>query len=209
MANRSFISGQNVSLYIDASDLQKKIAIYRDALSEKGFEKLMNRTFNEVGRRMRTPIAREAVEKYKVTQAWVKSQMGSPQISLGPNPSVAIKLKGVKGSIGGKGRFKANVRKRGKVKGKSVQGKIVADIVKTNKTILPDTLPNQGGNPPFMANGVTFTRRGPGRLPIVAVKGLAVPQMPLNRAASETQDAILKIADERLEHNFQYMFGKT
>lgn len=203
---RSFISGINVSLYIDASDLQKKIEICRDALSPKGFERLMTRTFNEVGRRMRTPIAQETVKKYEVTQAWVKSQMGSPRITLGASPMVMVPLKGHKGSIGG--RFKARVRKAGKVRGKSVKGKIVANIVKGDQSVLPDTLPNQGGNPPFMASGVTFTRRGPARLPIVRVKGLAVPQMPLNRAASETQDRILQIAEERLEHNFQYMFGK-
>ena len=202
---RSFIGGWNVSLYIDTSDLEQKIEICRAALSQKGFEKLMNRTFNEVGKRMRVPIARETVQKYAVTQAWVKSQMGSPKISLGPTPTVAVRLKGHKGSIGG--RFKAKGRKRGSVRGRSVQGKIVANIVKGSPSVMPDTLPNQGGNPPFMVNGVAFTRRGPGRFPIVAVKGLAVPQMPLNRAASETQDAILKIANDRLDHNFEYMFG--
>ena len=204
MANRSFLTGANVSLYIDASDLQQKVELCRSVLSKKGFEKLMYRTFNEVGRRAKTPIAKETVEKYQVTQAWVRSQIGSPKISIGGNVTLAIPLKGHKGSIGG--RFHAATRKRGKVGKKSVSGKIVAHIVKGESSVMPDVMKNQGGNPPFMANGVAFTRRGPDRLPIVSVKGLAVPQMPLNRAASPTQDRILELAEERLEHNFQYMF---
>ena len=221
---RSFIGGYGVTIEIDATDLQQKIAICRDALSRKGFERLMNRTFNEVGRRMRTPIAEETVKKYEVTQAWVKSQMLAPRITLGATPTCVVPLKGHKGSIGG--RFKARARKAGRVRGKSVAGKIVANIVKGDQSVMPPVMRNQGGNPPFMlyvqkgvqgakrikpqgsSKEVAFTRRSSKRMPIVSVKGLAVPQMPLNRAASETQDRILEMAEKRLDHNFQYMFGK-
>ena len=66
---------------------------------------------------------------------------------------------------------------------------------------------NQGGQPPFMSGGVAFTRKTAARLPIVRVVGLAVPQMPLNRSAEETQDQILDLTARRLEHNFYFMLG--
>ena len=221
MANRSFIGGFNVSLYVDMSDLQEKIETCRVALSRKGYEALMNRTFNEVGKKMRTYVTEESVKEYEVTKAWVRSQMLGTKIHLGASPQVVIPLRGAKGSIGG--RFKARARSRGKVNGMSVKGRIVANIVRGSQSVMPPVMKNQGGNPPFVlyvtkgvqgASGkggqkdVVFTRKGPGKMPIVSVKGLAVPQMPLNRAADAIQDRIVEYAGERLEHNFQYMFGK-
>jgi hypothetical protein len=222
--SRSFILGYNVSLYIDASDLQEKIEICRDALSPKGYERLMNRTFNEVGKKMTTITVEEARKEYDVTKRWIRSQIKRPEITLGAFPVVKLPLSGHKGSIGAV--FKARGRRAGKVRGVSVKGRIVANIVTSGQSVLPQVMRNQGGNPPFVlyvqkgvkgATGkkpkgsskeVVFTRRGPGRLPIVAVKGLAVPQMPLNRSASKTQDAILEYAGKRLESNFKYMFGR-
>lgn len=206
MANRSFINGMNVNLYIDASDLMEKVELCRAVLSKPNFEKLIRRTFNEVGRRAATPIAKETVQKYQVTKKWVKSQILAPKIETGANVRLIIPLRGHKGSIGG--RFRARVRKAGRIGHKSVKGKIVSNVVKGQPSVMPDVMKNQGGNPPFLAKGVAFTRKGPNRFPIVSVKGLAVPQMPLNRAASPTQDRILELAEERLEHNFQYMFRR-
>ena len=221
MANRSFIGGFNVSLYVDMSDLQEKIEACRVALSRKGYEALMNRTFNEVGKKMRTYVAEESVKEYEVTKTWVRSQMKGTKIQLGASPRVEIPLSGHKGSIGG--RFKARARSRGKVNGRSVRGRIVANIVRGSQSVMPPVMKNQGGNPPFVlyvtkgvqgASGkkgkntkdVVFTRRGTGSKPIVSVKGLAVPQMPLNRAADAIQDRTLEYAGERLEHNFYHMF---
>lgn len=201
MANRSFIGGYNVSLYIDASDFFEKVEYCKQVLSRQQFERMLKDTLYDVGKRAPTPIAREQVKQYAVTQAWVKSQMGSPRLN---GNSLMIPLRGAKGSIGG--RFHAKARSKGKVNGQSVKGRIVARIVKGQQSVMPSTMDHQGGNPPFMMHGVAMTRRGPGRFPIVSVKGLAVPQMPLNRAASGTQDRILEIAEERLAHNFGRLF---
>lgn len=201
MASRSFISGVNVSLYIDASDFFEKIERCRQVLSAAQLEKMLKNTLYDVGQRAPKPIAQEQVKEYAVTQTWVKSQIGFPKMS---GNSLMIPLRGAKGSIGG--RFHAQGRKKGKVNGQSVKGRIVASIVRGQKSVMPSVMSHQGGNPPFMMGKVAMTRRGPGRFPIVAVKGLAVPQMPLNRAASGTQDRILEIAEERLEHNFERLF---
>lgn len=208
MANRSFIGGYGVTFYIDATDFMDKVQYYREKLSKPQFERMMKNVLYDVGRRAPVPIAREQTKKYAVTQAWVKGQIRSPRID---GNSLVIPLKGPKGSIGG--TFRARARKRGKVGGRSAKGRIVTSIVKGQQSLLPDAMVNQGGNPPFMirnaktgGKNVAFTRRGPGRFPIVAVKGMAAPQMPLNLAAEGTQDRLLEIAEERLEHNFQRLF---
>ena len=191
-SGNSFIYG-SVSAYIDASDFSEKVQMCRNVMSQDNYYKLINRTFNEIGRRLQTPIAREIQKSYVVTQDWVKNQMGAPKISP---MEIRIPLKGKKGSIGG--RFRARARKNGRVS---------SNIVKSGVSVLPTAMQNQGGNPPFMVNGVCFTRRTAARLPIVSVKGLAVPQMPLNQAADDVQDQILDIAGKRLMHNLDHMFG--
>lgn len=189
----SFISGGGVYLYVDATDFFEKVQFCKTVMSRQNFYKLINRTFNEIGHRLQTPIAQEIQKQYVVTQAWVKSQMGSPMISP---TQISVPLRGAKGSIGG--RFPARGRRNGRVS---------ANIVRAGVSVLPPRMDHQGGNPPFMKGGVCFTRRTASRLPIVSVKGLAVPQMPLNRAAPGVQDKILDIAEKRLIHNMSHMFG--
>lgn len=69
----------------------------------------------------------------------------------------------------------------------------------------------KGQNPDkFTKNGKKgtgfMTRAGKGRLPIEPMSGIAVPQMPLNRAAAQTTDSLLSIAQSRVMHNFAYLF---
>lgn len=55
---------------------------------------------------------------------------------------------------------------------------------------------------------VAFTRTGPEfHSEIRSVPGVAVPQMPMNRAREPIENRIMEIAADRVEHNFQYMFG--
>lgn len=196
---RSFISG-NPPIYVDMSELESTIEHLRLVLTRDQFEKVMYRTFGEVGRRSKTMIGREVVQDYAVTQQWVKSQIGSYQLSFGGEFPVTCKipLKGHKGSIGGRFALSSPARSRR-------QGRVRARIVRAGVSTMPQKMDNQGGNPPFVANGVAFTRRTKARFPIVRVVGLGVPQMPLNRSAEKVQDALLDYAGQRLEHHFQRM----
>lgn len=197
---RSFINGGGVYLNVDMSDVQRTIDLMRGVLTREQFERLMYRTFGEAGRRSKTLIAREVVQDYVVTQAWVRSQIQRYRLSFGgPSPvTCVIPISGHKGSIGG--RFRARGGRRG--------ARIRASIVTAGQSTLPETMDHQGGNPPFMVNGVAFTRRTHRRFPIVRVVGLGVPQMPLNRSSDEVQDSLLQYIGNRLEHNFSFMFGK-
>lgn len=197
---RSFINGGGVYLDVDMSDVQRTINLLRGILTREQFERLMYRTFGEAGRKSKTLIAREVVQDYAVTQAWVRSQIQGYRLSFGGAAPVTcvIPLSGHKGSIGG--RFRARGGRRGV--------RITASIVTAGQSTLPDKMENQGDNPPFMVHGVAFTRRTHNRFPIVRVVGLGVPQMPLNRSSGDVQDALLEYIGNRLEHNFMFMFGK-
>lgn len=57
-------------------------------------------------------------------------------------------------------------------------------------------------------NGTGFmTRSGSSRLPVETMSGIAVPQMPLNRARGETESRILDLTESRVTHNFSHIFG--
>lgn len=65
-----------------------------------------------------------------------------------------------------------------------------------------------GGQPPFINGGPRIvTRAGKSRYPLYTVAGLALPQMPLNKGKDETRERILQLCEERVAHNFEYMFG--
>lgn len=185
-------------LSVDMSDVQRTIDMLRGVLTRDQFERLLYRTFSEVGRRSKTIISRAVRHDYVAQDRWIQAQIERPRLSMGGSFGVEcrIPLKGTKGVIGP--RFRASALRR---------GRISASIVRSGRSRLPTVMRNQGGNPPFMAGGTAFTRRTSARLPIVRVVGLGVPQMPLNRSADETQDQILDLVERRLEHNFLYMFG--
>lgn len=205
MATGSFVGG-GAYLEVDASDLQRQIAFLRGILSREQFEKLIYRTFNEVGQRSKTIISKRVPRNYWVNKKWVSGQIEHFKLEHGAMGGVTctIPLKGAKGTIGG--RFSATGGYGGQ--------RIRARIVRGQTTALPTVMKNQGGNPPFInprskkLNGVAFTRRTAEKLPIVRVVGLGVPQMPLNQSSEEVRNDILELAWKRLEHNFDFMLGR-
>lgn len=192
----------NRFLYIDVSELDGTIDKMRAVLDPAAFERMMYRTLKEVGNRAKVPIARAVQDEYEVKQAWVKGAMGKPKMSVGDGVQCVIPIDGHRGSIGG--TYKASGGHLSKSGGKL---KLRAHIVKSQRSTLPEKMDHQGGQPPFMANGVAFTRKTKERFPIVRVVGLGVPQMPINRAEPEVQKQIVELLEKRLEHNYYHMFG--
>ena len=69
-----------------------------------------------------------------------------------------------------------------------------------------------GGMPPFRnvpssLHGLTFTRSGKPRLPIEAVMGIAIPQMPLNRAEPAVQKDIAQYMEGRVAARLQALIA--
>lgn len=184
--------------YVDMSDVKATFDLLQGILTREQFERLMFRTFNEVGKKSRTLISTEVRKEYEAPAGWVKAQIQHFRLTFGGGFPVTciIPISSTKGVIGP--RFKLSAKKR----------KVSAKIVKGGVSDLPKKLPAQGGNPPFVWGGVAFTRRTKNRFPIVRVVALAVPQMPMNRSKPGVTNALLEYTQQRLEHNFIRMFGR-
>lgn len=193
-------------LYVDASDLSDLLDSMKSKLTPANFDRLMRRSLNEVGKRSKKPI-REAVQlEYEAPTSWVNAGIKNARISGGGGTVLCtIPLIGAKGNIGS--TFKAGGGAPG---WNPPKYRVTARIVKGGASTLPSSMSHQGGQPPFRNtsySGLTFARTGQDRLPIVRVSGLALPQMPMNKARDETEDKILALTEKRVMHNFSHMFG--
>lgn len=196
------MAGMSTYLWIDTSEVQGTVDMMRGKLSPENFQALMYRTLKEVGNRAKTPIKRAVASEYEVTQGWVSSAMGSPRMSVGDGVQCIIPVDGTRGTIGRE--FSASGGRKGK---RGYALKMRAHIVKGQTSILPEKMSHQGGNPPFMVNSIGMTRKTKARYPLARVVGLAVPQMPINRAKPEVQQAIIELLEKRMIHNLEHMFG--
>lgn len=193
---------------VDTSDVGRLLRQMRNQLTPEQFDKLMRRTLREAGR-IKRPIIRESVKYYDVPSDFVRKGIGTPRIEGGGgNLRCVVPLKGPKGTIGG--TFKAS---GGHYGGNPPAYRIRANIVRGQVSTLPTRLANQGGQPPFRNTGAkgigntVMTRKGSGRFPLEHVSGLAMPQMPMNRARPELTADILERLEKRAIHNFNYLFG--
>lgn len=201
---------QDVDLRIDTSEVVTLAEELSKSLTGEQFDRLMYRTLKETGAKVKTETKRAVVQDYAVTQGWVASRLKKPQLSGGGGHwTCIIPMSGKRGVIGE--TFSASGGRSGARRlksGKRQHLKMRAHILRGQRSELPAKMEHQGGNPPFMAGGVGFTRTTKHRFPIARVVGLALPQMPINKSKPKVEAAILKTMRERLEHNFQYMFGK-
>jgi len=199
-----------VDLKIDTSEAVAIADMLSDRLSGEQLDRLMYRTLNETAKKVRTETKRVVVQDYAVTQAWVAAGIKNPKMGGGGGRwSCIIPMDSKRGVIGQ--TFSASgghLDRRSLRGGRRVPLKLRAQILRGKRSELPDKMAHQGGNPPFMAGGVAFTRTTGNRLPIARVVGLGVPQMPINKSLPKVEAAIVKYMTERLVHNFQHMFMK-
>ncbi len=193
-------------LNIDASDLNDKIKKLRAVHTEEEMKLLMTRALRRTGQHVKTILKRQIPKQYNARPTWIGQNVLAPKIGPGAGGSpvgCVIPLKGVRGVLGARFPISGG---RGRPK-KGVKRRISTKLLKGARSTLPNKLPNQGGNPPFIVQGgktggkkVVFTRRTDRPLPIVRVVGLSVPRMPLNRASSDVQQDIVDMLEKRMEH---------
>jgi len=190
------------TLQIDVSEVAEAIELVRKTVSDAQFHQILRRTFTDAGKKVKTILRKEVPQDYEVTASWVGGHVGWPKIEgEGARIRAVVPVKGTRGSIGG--RFKVTGARGRPARGRRY--KISAKILKGIRSTMPDRLPHQGGNPPFMWNGVAFTRKYPNKAkPIVHVVGLGVPQMPINKSKEDVQDEIVKVVEKRLQHHWEY-----
>lgn len=212
-------------IYVDISQVMGTINQMKTVMSKPSFEKMMQRTFNDAGAKVKTFIRQNVPQDYAVTAGWAGSFVKRPQ-QLGSGVGVVVPIKGARGRAGEvfsatggsytrKEYERPHFRKDGgfdgftKIKRKRINKKVKVKILRGKTSTLPDAMKHQGGQPPFRNGGAVFTRKYKGRShPIVHVVALASPQMPANRSREKLEKDIVDTVEKRLVHHFGQLFGK-
>lgn len=217
-----------VYLEVDATELIGLLTYMKSCLTTEKFDLLMHRSMRELGQRSKK-IIRTAIQKeYCAPNGFINSAIGNAVVGGGGgNVLCTIPITSEYGKIG------STYSAAGGHYGWNPPGySVTSNIVKSGTSTLPASLPSYGGQPPFRnigertttkrgkrklkkpvvekrggLGGLTFTRKGKSRLPIVRVTGITVPQMPLTRSKAETENKLLELAEKRVIHNFSQIFG--
>ena len=191
-----------VTIEIDTSELDFMIDGLKKRLTSEQVNRVMGQVMHETGEHMKTVLKREIPEHYYVTPGEVGKAVGRARVTSGAGGTgCIIPVEGPRRSIGG--GFPASGGSHG---WKSVHRKyrVKARIVKGAQSTLPEKMNNYGGQPPFRNLGSklgaqVYTRGAKGRLPIKKVVGIAIPQMPANRAREDVERALKYYLYKRME----------
>ncbi|MGN0996540.1 MAG: hypothetical protein ACI4PG_06505 [Candidatus Ventricola sp.] len=208
---------------IDTSDAVHKMRALSTALSPNEMKQLERRVMLRSGRKVKTIVKKEVPKEYHVTSGIVGKdikamRMGSAGVGAG-DVSCTIPIEGKRHIIGGK-TFPARGGRhgwKGVFTGKRY--KITAQILRGQSSTLPTAIGNQDDHAPFRnydasrLNNATFVRRPsagmpPRNKPISRVVGIAVPQMPMNRAEHAVQEEIGDFMQKRVEAEFNFIISR-
>lgn len=209
------MAGINVGrgvISIDVSQALTTVNQLGKNMKKENFDKCLEYTIKDTGNRaVKKFIKQEIPQEYAVTTSWVGSKVQNAKYAGGGGSiSCVVPVKGERGTLGGifsagggtvqKGRAKKNGMALKKLKNK--KSTITAQILRGKTSVLPGTLPNQGGNPPFrMPTGPVMTRTKSTSLPIARVVGRAVPQMVDKHFESRIQKPIEDYIVKRFQEN--------
>ena len=197
---------------VDLRDVQGKIAMMRSMHTEKEANAMMYKAFKLTGQHVRAIMKKDVPRKYRVTATLVGRAVKNAKTTIDKGSvECLIPIRDVRGGIGT--RYKSSSGLPGWA---SVYRKyrVRALIVKGARSVLPRTMDTMGGQKPFRnttaekLHGLAFTREGEGQLPIRPIYGVAIPQMPMNRAKEEAEADILEFLMEKIEHEHEYRLSK-
>lgn len=203
---------KDVRLEIDASEVQAELNRLRGVLTPEEIDKISMRIFRRTGQHVRGILRRDIPKEYEVKAGEVSKAVGNAKVTGGggvAGTGCIIPVRGPKKSIGGSFRASGGAHGWNSVHRKY---RVKARIVRGQQSVLPANASSYGGMPPFRnlgssLGGVTFTRAGKSRLPILKVTGIAVPQMPMNRSEADVQRDIQDYMMQRIEHELQWLIG--
>ena len=197
-------------LEVDASDLEKELKRLREVATPEQFERVMYRIFLRTGGHVRKILRTDLPKQYHIKPKDISSDIQGTKVTAGGVGGVGciIPIRGVRKTIGKTYKASGGAHGWNSTKRKY---RVKARIVKSGQSVLPSNAGSYGGQPPFRnfdapkLNGITFTREGKSRLPIVPIKGIAIPQMPLNRSEPEVRQDIMDYMEKRTEHEFMQL----
>ncbi len=191
-----------MELTIDDSEARREINFLKTHMTPRQFNQAMYGVFRETGRHIGTILRKDLPKKYHVAKMGdITSTVQKPQMQMSnSNVGCVIPLRGPRKSIGGYYAAKGSARGWESTRKKY---RVTARIVKGVESKLPAKM-DDGGMPPFRnipskLGKVTFAREGKARFPIVSVKGIAIPQMPMNRSREDVERDIDSFLHKRIE----------
>lgn len=193
-----------VDIDIDATDLRNKTLKLQSVMKPVQFEQAMYGIFRRTGRHVSQILRKDLPKRYEVKPGDISAAVKEPNLTMGfGGVGCTIPIRGARGKIGS--QYKASggahgwnsVRRKYKVKTRVVKG-------------AQSTLPAKwhSGYPPFRNLGsklgtLTFARSSKARGPILKLTGLAIPQMPMNRAQDDVQRDIKEYLEKQMDDRFR------
>ena len=197
----------NITLEVDTKETKALIDQMYYAMKPAQFEHALYGIYKRTGGHVRAVLKKDLPKSYKVKAGDVGYAVKNPKM-MGHGCIIPIRDKRKNIGTG----FTASGGAHGWNVRKGKRYKIKAKILKAGSSVLPDAMPPPGytGNPPFRNLSspmpkLTFTRKGKARLPILKVSGIAIPQMPTNRAQDDVQDDIAVWLQKQVRERFLYM----
>ena len=78
-------------IYVDISQVMSTINQMKTVMSKPSFEKMMQRTFNDAGAKVKTFVRQEVPQDYAVTAGWAGSFVKKPH-QLGSSVGVVVPI---------------------------------------------------------------------------------------------------------------------
>ena len=194
--------GLAITITLDASDLNSKLLALKAALQPGKVEVAMHRVMKRIPGRARVILKQDIPIHYFAAPGDIGAAVKAAQISgMSCTIPIAQARKSIGGGFGASGgaRGWASLHKKYSIK---------ARIVKSGSSTLPGKM--KGGQPPFRnlsCGGLTFTRMSKARLPILKIMGIAIPQMPTNRAEGEVQSDLMEYIMELVDHEISWLIS--
>lgn len=195
-------------LEVDASDLKDTINRLKSVMTEQQFTNAMHGIFNRTGNHVKAILKKDLPQKYEVKPGDIGKAVKKGRVTTGGlGVGCCIPIVAPRRSIGG--GFSASGGAHGWNSMKR-RYRVKSRIVKSGQSTLPQNMSTYGGLPPFRnlgskLGGLTFTRAGKERLPIMKVSGIAIPQMPINRSEADVQKDIKDYLEKEIERRFNYL----
>lgn len=207
------MSNPSIYLEVDASDLNRELERLKSVMTQEKFTRAMYGIFQRTGSHVRTILKKDLPVKYNIKSPEVGGAVKSAKVSFGgAGVGCSIPVRASRRHIGGGHGYTARGYRRGWASLKSGPYPIKVHVYSGSWGTLPERLGSYGGYPgfrnvPSKLHGIAFTRRSKNRLPIEKVMGIAIPQMPMNKAKPEVQADIKKYMEGRIQARFTALIG--
>lgn len=206
----------NVVMEVDASEVEHLIKSMESVLTPERFQRVMYGIYKRTGSRVKKILREDIPQKYEAQSGEISKVVKNPKISGGITGGYGCTIPLVdtrkKHSHGRNHTFPA----RGGAHGWEIPKKgykVKVKILKGQYSTLPETIPAIGWKPfrnynADRLNQLIFARTSDAPdAKIKPVTGIAIPQMPMNRARPEVEKDIEHFFEERVYHEFDRLIG--